>query len=158
MDRVKDLAQLQAIVAQAHETDKRVVWTNGCFDILHAGHVAYLEKAAAEGDMLVVGVNSDASVREVKGPDRPVVPEGDRARIVAALRCVDYVIVFSDASAEPILDALRPDVYVKGGDYTVDTIHQGERRLVEGYGGRVAIVAGVEGKSTTDIVARISGK
>jgi D-beta-D-heptose 7-phosphate kinase/D-beta-D-heptose 1-phosphate adenosyltransferase len=112
-------------------------------------------RAASLGDVLVVGLNSDASVRENKGPHRPVIQEDDRCRVLAALECVDYVTVFSDKTTVPILEALRPDVYVKGGDYALDTINQEERRCVEGYGGAIELVPGVAGRSTTTLIERI---
>lgn len=136
---------------------KRLVVTNGCFDILHVGHVTYLESARALGDMLLVGVNSDDSVRELKGPGRPVNPEGDRALVLAALASVDAVVVFGEADAMALLTLVRPEIYVKGGDYTLDTINQPERRLVEGAGGRVVVLGGVPGKSTTAVLTRVRG-
>ena len=154
---VLELEELKKIVGLAKSTDKKVVFTNGCFDILHAGHVTYLLQAAREGDILVVGLNSDASVSAIKGPDRPIVPQDERALIIAALGCVDHVIVFEDNDTVPLLEALKPDIYAKGGDYTLDTINQDERRLVEGYGGRIALLPGVDGRSTTNIIQRLSG-
>lgn len=154
---VHDLDELRAIIAAYQKDGKKVVWTNGCFDILHAGHVTYLLQAAKEGDILVVGLNSDASVSAIKGPDRPIVPQDERALIIAALGCVDHVIVFEDNDTVPLLEALKPDIYAKGGDYTLDTINQDERKLVEGYGGRIALIPGVDGRSTTNIIQRISG-
>lgn len=150
------MEELQAIVKSLREEGRCVVWTNGCFDILHAGHVLYLSKAKREGDVLIVGLNSDASVAAVKGPDRPVVPEDERALIISALQYVDYVTVFSGEDVTPILEALQPDVYAKGGDYTIETINQDERAVVEGYGGRIALVPGVEGRSTTNIVSKLA--
>lgn len=149
------LEQLGETVRSCQADGKKVVWTNGCFDILHAGHVKYLIDAAKEGDVLVVGLNSDTSVQAIKGPNRPVVPEQERAFIVAALGCVDYVTIFSDSDTVGLLDALRPDVYAKGGDYTIDTINQDERKFVEGYGGRIALIPGVEGLSTTSIIEKL---
>lgn len=154
--KLKTLEELQVIVRRLHEQGKTVVWTNGCFDILHTGHITYLMDAARLGDVLVVGLNSDASVRENKGPDRPVVNEHDRAIVLSALECVDYLVIFGDKTTVPMLEALHPDVYAKGGDYTLETIVQEERRIVEGYGGRIALVSGVKGKSTTDIINRIA--
>jgi len=151
------LEALQGIVDSLRADGKTVVWTNGCFDILHAGHVTYLKSAKREGDVLVVGLNSDASVRELKGADRPIVPEGERALIISALECVDYVTIFSDADAVPVLEVLKPDVFAKGGDYTIDTTNQDERQFVETYGGRMVFIAGVEGQSTTNLVQRITG-
>jgi D-beta-D-heptose 7-phosphate kinase/D-beta-D-heptose 1-phosphate adenosyltransferase len=149
---------LKSIVERLRRDGKRVVWTNGCFDILHVGHITYLLRARKQGDVMIVGLNSDASVRENKGPDRPVVNEQDRAVVLSALECVDYVTIFDDKTPMPLLDALKPDVYAKGGDYTIDTIVQEERRLVEGYGGSIAIIPGLDGQSTTNIINKIAGK
>jgi D-beta-D-heptose 7-phosphate kinase/D-beta-D-heptose 1-phosphate adenosyltransferase len=154
--KVVPLADLRAVLDGLRRAGKRIVWTNGCFDIIHAGHVLYLERAAQEGDVLVVGLNSDASVRALKGPSRPIVPEDERALILSAFAAVGFVTVFDEASPLTAIEVLRPDVYVKGGDYTLETINQDERRLVEGYGGRIAIIPGVEGRSTTHIVRRLS--
>lgn len=153
--KILPLAELESLVAGLRGQGKTVVWTNGVFDILHGGHVSYLLRAASLGDVLVAGLNSDASVRENKGPSRPIMPEAERALVLAALGCVDYVTVFPDATTVPLLEALRPDVYAKGGDYTLDTINQDERRLVEGYGGRIALLPGVAGQSTSSLIARI---
>lgn len=153
--KVKSLVELKPIVQRIQREGRTVVWTNGCFDILHAGHVTYLIEAARQGDVLIVGLNSDASVREVKGPGRPINAQAERALVLSALECIDYVTIFSDASPLPLLDELRPDVYAKGGDYGLDTIHQEERRFVEGYGGTICIVPGVEGLSTTEIIDRM---
>jgi D-beta-D-heptose 7-phosphate kinase / D-beta-D-heptose 1-phosphate adenosyltransferase len=154
--KVHTLDELEAIVAGLREDDKRVVWTNGCFDILHTGHIIYLQKARALGDALVVGINSDASVKAVKGPDRPIIDEAGRALVLSALECVDYVVVFGEPTTVPVLERLKPSVYAKGGDYDMDTINQEERHVIEGYGGEIAIIPGVEGQSTTNIIERIS--
>jgi rfaE bifunctional protein nucleotidyltransferase chain/domain len=132
-----------------------VVFANGCFDLLHVGHVRYLQGAAAEGDRLVVAINDDRSVRVLKGADRPVLPERDRAELVAALRGVDYVVLFGDATVERLLTQLRPDVHCKGTDYTVDTVP--ERDVVKAYGGRTAIVGDAKSHATRDLIARIAG-
>ena len=132
-----------------------LVVTNGCFDLLHIGHATYLQEARKLGDLLLVGVNSDASVRAIKGPGRPIHPERDRAGLVAALASVDAVTIFSQPTALEFLRIVRPDIYVKGGDYTIDTINQEERRLVEALGGRVVVLGGVPGKSTTEILRRL---
>ncbi len=153
--KLKTLVELGGIVDQARKEDKRIVWTNGCFDLLHAGHIVYLQRAAAEGDLLVVGLNSDESVRQNKGPGRPVVPENERALILSALDCVDYLTIFHEPNTVSILEQLKPDVYAKGGDYALDTINQEERRVVESYGGAIAIIPGVEGYSTTRLINRI---
>lgn len=157
-DKVKTLEQMQAIVKRLKREGKRVVWTNGCFDILHVGHIMYLQEARKEGDVMVVGLNSDASVQKNKGPERPVVNERDRAQVLSALECVDYIVIFDGKTPMPLLEALQPDIYAKGGDYTIDTIVQEERRLVEGYGGAIAIIPGREGQSTTYIINKITGK
>jgi rfaE bifunctional protein nucleotidyltransferase chain/domain len=136
---------------------RKLVVTNGCFDVLHLGHVTYLEAARAQGDALLVGVNSDQSVRELKGPDRPINSESDRASVLAALQSVDAVCVFTDRTAMRFLSTIQPDVYVKGGDYTVDTINQEERQLVEQLGGKVVVLAGVPGKSTSALVEKLRG-
>lgn len=153
--KLKTLQQLRPIVEKLKREGKRVVWTNGCFDILHVGHITYLLNARQKGDVLVVGLNSDQSVRENKGPGRPVVNEKDRALVLSAMECVDYIIIFDGKTPMPLLDALHPDVYAKGGDYTLNTIVQVERRLVESYGGEIAIIPGVEGQSTTNIIAKV---
>jgi rfaE bifunctional protein nucleotidyltransferase chain/domain len=132
---------------------RRIVFTNGCFDILHRGHVAYLHAARALGDALVVGLNSDASVRRLKGPARPVVAQDDRAYVLAGLACVDAVTLFAEDTPAALIDALLPDVLVKGGDYTPDTVVG--RDVVEAAGGRVVILPFVEGRSTTGILDQI---
>ena len=133
------------------------VWvvTNGCFDLLHAGHVAYLEAARSLGDALLVGLNGDSSVRELKGPTRPLNVEGDRARVLAALECVSAVATFPEKRAVRFLAAARPDIYVKGGDYTLETIDQEERQAVESGGGRIVFIPFLPGRSTTGLVAKI---
>jgi rfaE bifunctional protein nucleotidyltransferase chain/domain len=133
---------------------RSLVVTNGCFDILHAGHVTYLDAARREGDVLLVGLNADESVRRIKGPTRPINCESDRATVLAGLASVGAVTVFTEDDALRLLEVARPDVYVKGGDYTLDTINQPERRLVESMGGRIVILPGVEGRSTTAILQR----
>jgi rfaE bifunctional protein nucleotidyltransferase chain/domain len=131
----------------------RTVFTNGCFDLLHVGHVRYLQAARACGDRLVVGLNSDASVAGLKGPTRPLVAEDERAEVLAALACVDFVTLFSEPTADALLAALHPHVYAKGGDYTPDSLP--EAPTVRAYGGEIAIIPFVPGRSTTDLVARI---
>lgn len=131
----------------------RVVFTNGCFDVLHAGHVTYLAWARTQGDVLVVGLNGDDSVRRLKGPERPFVLWEDRARILAALRCVDLVVGFDELTPEVLLDRIRPDVHVKSEQYRIDDLP--ERAVVEQHGGRIVLAPHVAGKSTTDLVASI---
>ena len=134
----------------------RLVFTNGVFDLLHVGHVRYLAEAQALGDALVVAINSDRSVRELKGPDRPVFEEAERAEILAALRSVTYVVVFDDVSPRSLIGRLLPDVLVKGGDYQIDEIHG--REEVEAAGGRVISLPFVPGVSTTSLLERIKQK
>jgi len=127
----------------------KLVVTNGCFDLLHVGHVSYLQQARLLGGALLVGLTSDANVRQLKGPGRPVNREGDRAAVVAALESVDGVYVFPELDARHFLETVRPDIYAKGGDYTIDTINQDERRLLERFGVRIVILPEVPGQSTT---------
>lgn len=146
----------QELVLRAEEQrglSRRIVFANGAFDLLHAGHVRYLESARAAGDWLIVGVNSDLSVRLSKGPSRPIVPEAERAEIVAALGCVDAVVLFDEASPRSLLAELRPDVHAKGTDYTEATVP--ERDIVASYGGRTAIVGDPKDHATTDLIQRI---
>ena len=131
----------------------RIVFTNGCFDIIHAGHVRYLGQARSFGDVLVLGLNTDASVRALKGDSRPINGELDRAAVAGALRAVDYVVLFGERTAETIVGKVRPDIYVKGGDYTLDTLP--EAKVVMGYGGRVEIVRFLDGHSTSRIIEKI---
>ena len=135
---------------------KRLVVTNGCFDLLHVGHVSYLETARRHGDALLIGLNGDESVRQLKGPDRPVIPEDDRAAVLGALESVDGVCIFAEKAATRFLAAAQPDIYVKGGDYTLNTLNQDERRAVEQAGGRIVIIPFVPGKSTTAMLQKIA--
>ncbi len=146
----KDIAKFCEILRQGGQ---KVVFTNGCFDILHAGHVTYLEAAKAQGDVLVLGLNTDESVRRLKGPERPINSELDRAKVVGALKSVDYVVLFGEQTAETVIAEVKPDVYVKGGDYTLDTLP--EAKIVQSYGGKVAFIDMVEGRSTTNIINKI---
>jgi rfaE bifunctional protein nucleotidyltransferase chain/domain len=141
---------------QAHAEGKTVVWTNGCFDLLHVGHVRNLQAARRQGDLLVVGLNSDASVRNLKGPGRPIVPAEQRAEVLAALECVDFVVVFDEPTAEVALGRLRPEVYCKGADYAPPRGKPvPEAKVVESYGGRIVYLPLVPDRSTTDLVRRI---
>jgi rfaE bifunctional protein nucleotidyltransferase chain/domain len=145
---------LAARVAEARAAGKSVAFANGCFDILHVGHTRYLEAAAREGDLLVVAINDDESVRALKGPRRPVLSAADRAALIAALRCVDFVVIFPELTVGPLLEALHPDVHCKGTDYTVDSVP--ERAIVTAYGGRIAIVGDPKDHSTQALLARIA--
>jgi rfaE bifunctional protein nucleotidyltransferase chain/domain len=146
---------LAARVARERAAGRTIAFANGCFDLLHVGHLRYLESAAREGDVLVVAINDDQSVRRLKGEGRPVLAADHRAELVAALRCVDLVVIFPEPTVGPLLDALRPDVHCKGTDYTLETVP--ERDVVRGYGGRVAIVGDPKDHSTRDLLARIAG-
>ena len=155
-DKIIPWDKLPAWRAGVRASGRRLVVTNGCFDILHLGHVTYLEKARNRGDALLVGLNGDEATRLLKGPGRPVNPEADRAALLAALASVDGVCIFADKTATKFLSAAAPDVYVKGGDYTLDTLNQDERRAVEQAGGKIVIVPLVPGKSTTALLEKIS--
>jgi D-glycero-beta-D-manno-heptose 1-phosphate adenylyltransferase len=146
--------QLAERVRQARAEGKTTAFANGCFDVLHVGHVRYLESAAREADLLIVAVNDDESVRKLKGEGRPVLSASDRAELVAALRCVDYVVIFSEPTVGPLLMELRPDVHCKGTDYTSESVP--ERDIVRGYGGRTAIVGDPKDHSTRDLLSRIA--
>lgn len=133
---------------------KKIVFTNGCFDILHAGHVRYLTAAKSFGDILILGLNSDESVKILKGANRPINNEKDRAEVLLGLKAVDYVVIFGERTAEKLISEVRPDVYVKGGDYTIDKIP--EAKIVQSYGGRVELVQFLAGHSTTNIIKAIN--
>ena len=148
--------QLEARIAEDRRAGRTVAFANGCFDVLHVGHVRYVQGAAAEADRLIVAINDDESVRGMKGPNRPVLPAADRAELVAALRGVDYVVVFPDATVARLLERFRPDVHCKGTDYTVDTVP--ERETVRAYGGRIAIVGDPKNHSTSELLRRIGSK
>jgi rfaE bifunctional protein nucleotidyltransferase chain/domain len=150
------LLTLEAAVAwreALRANGKAVVFTNGCFDVLHAGHVAYLAWARAQGDALIVGLNGDDSVRRIKGPARPIVPFADRARVLTALRSVDAVVAFNERTPETLIDKLRPDVHVKSAQYREDELP--ERDVVLQHGGTIKLAPHLEGTSTTDLIARI---
>ena len=152
-EKIGTLDEVRRRVEDARARGRTVAFANGCFDLLHVGHVRYLEGARAEADVLVVGVNGDGSVRRLKGEGRPVLPEGDRALLVAAVRAVDHVLVFADDDVARLLLALRPDVHCKGTDYTPDTVP--ERDVVRSYGGRVAIVGDPKNHDTRVLLQRI---
>lgn len=146
--------ELVDAVARDRAAGRRVAFANGCFDVLHVGHVRYLQGAAAEADRLIVAVNDDRAVASLKGAGRPILPAADRAELVAALRGVDYVIVFPDRDVARLLTLLRPDVHCKGTDYTVETVP--ERAIVAAYGGRTAIVGDAKQHATRDLIAKIA--
>jgi D-beta-D-heptose 7-phosphate kinase/D-beta-D-heptose 1-phosphate adenosyltransferase len=151
--KIKNLDVLASIIEAEKARGKKVVFTNGCFDLLHVGHVRYLQKARTYGDLLVLGLNSDNSVRRLKGEKRPLIGEKERAHILAALDCIDYVVIFEEDTPIRLLEALKPSILVKGGDYTPDTVVG--KDLVESYGGRIELVEFVDGRSTTNIIEKI---
>ncbi len=138
---------------QIHMAKQKIVFTNGCFDILHAGHVRYLKSARCFGDVLILGLNSDKSVRALKGEGRPINGEQDRFEVMGALKPVDYVVLFDEATAESLIEEIEPDVYVKGGDYSIDTLP--EAKIVASYGGETKLMPMVPGRSSTNIINRI---
>ncbi len=155
MHKLVGLEQLLNLTDKLRKEGKQIAWTNGCFDFMHAGHVDYLERANKYGDLLVVGMNSDHSVKRYKGDLRPICTEIHRAKVLNALCCIDYIVIFDKKTPIKIIEELKPDFYIKGGDYTLDTIDQNERRVVEHYGGEIKILPEVEGISTTIIIEKI---
>jgi rfaE bifunctional protein nucleotidyltransferase chain/domain len=154
---VGEVLSREALVTRVHEAreaGRSIAFANGVFDLLHVGHVRYLEAAAEEADVLVVAINDDQSVRALKGEGRPILAAEHRAELVAALRVVDFVVIFPEATVAPLLLALRPDVHCKGTDYTIDTVP--ERDVVKSYGGRTAIVGDPKDHSTRDLISRIT--
>ena len=155
-NKIIEAKQLANWRQSVRESGKKLVVTNGCFDILHVGHITYLENARNFGGALLIGVNSDAAVSGLKGPGRPVNTENDRMLVLAALESVDGVSLFPETTATKFLTVAQPDIYVKGGDYTLETLNQEERRAVESAGGRIVLVPFVPGKSTTGLLEKIS--
>jgi rfaE bifunctional protein nucleotidyltransferase chain/domain len=153
MSKITPRNELKATVERLKREGKKVVFTNGCFDILHAGHTRYLREARKMGDALILALNSDSSVRSIKGPMRPIVPEAERAEVVGALDSVDYVTVFDELTPLELIEFLRPDVIVKGGDWAEKDIVGAE--TVRKWGGRVAIMPEIEGASTTNIIDKV---
>lgn len=149
------IADVRRLRDTLDQQGKKLVFTNGCFDLLHAGHVRYLEQARALGDAMVVALNSDQSVRQLKGPDRPLNPEHDRAEVMSALRAVDAVVVFDDERATSLIEAIRPHVYAKGGDYTVESLNREERTALEAAGTQICILPLVPGRSTTKTINKM---
>lgn len=148
-----DRLEIRALIEKLHNEGKVVVTTNGCFDILHVGHVRYLQKTKSFGDVLIVLLNSDKSVRSIKGPTRPINNENDRAEILGALSCVDYVVLFDEDSPRDLLDEMKPDVYTKGADYTMETLPEAD--IMRKNGTRVEFIEFVQGKSTTNTINKM---
>ena len=156
MGNLLSFAELAARRDQMDGSGRRLVFTNGCFDLLHVGHVRYLQGARRLGDALAVGLNADASVRELKGSGRPLNTAEDRAEVLAALACVDYVTIFDEPRATRLLAEVRPHVYAKGGDYTLETLHPEERAALEAAGSQIGFVPLVPGRSTTRLIEKMS--
>ncbi|MGH7797759.1 MAG: D-glycero-beta-D-manno-heptose 1-phosphate adenylyltransferase [Candidatus Binatia bacterium] len=151
--KLKSLDEIAGVAAQARQSGKSVVFTNGCFDLLHRGHVHILRQAKAAGDVLIVGINSDRSVETIKGPTRPILPENDRIELIAAMEMVDYVVLFDEPDPYQLIAAIKPNVLAKGGDWSADKIIGAD--IVERDGGRVAVIPYLKGFSTTEIIERI---
>lgn len=147
---------IQEVLKDLRAQGQTIVTTNGCFDILHVGHVRYLQKTKTFADKMVVCLNSDVSVKKIKGPDRPINNEDDRAEILCALECVDYVVMFDESSPETLLCELKPDVHTKGSDYTIETLPEAKSILANG--GRIEFISFVEGKSTTNVINKIGAQ
>ena len=154
MGQVLRREEITQLIKNLHNEGKTVVTTNGCFDILHVGHVRYLQKTKSFADILIVLLNSDKSVRSIKGPTRPINSENDRAEILCALSCVDYVVMFDEDSPRNLLDEMKPDVYTKGADYTMETLPEAD--IMRKNDTRVEFISFVEGKSTTRIINKVN--
>lgn len=153
--KLVELDELAKIVTEEQQAGRKVVFTNGCFDIIHTGHILYLQAARKLGDALVIALNSDESVRELKGPTRPIKGQEERALILAAMDAVDYVVIFETVRATPVIQAVQPDVYVKGGDYTLETLDPEERAALEECGAQIVILPEIEGFSTTKVIQQV---
>jgi len=153
-EKIYSREELKDILAEQKAEGKNIVFTNGCFDILHVGHTRYLAEAKNRGDLLVVALNSDSSVRLLKGEKRPIIPEMERAEMLANLEVVDYITIFSERTANQTISILKPDIYIKGGDYQIEELPEAE--VVARYGGKIELVSEIEGASTTNIITEIS--
>ena len=153
MEKLIEKENLDNIIKKLKSENKKIVFTNGCFDILHAGHVRYLKESKKFGDILIVGLNSDVSVKKIKGESRPINPEMDRAEVLAGLEAVSYIVLFDETSPVKLLEEIKPDIYTKGADYTVATLP--EAKTVLSYGGKIEFIKFLEGTSTTKIIDKI---
>lgn len=148
-----DRSDIKFLCELLRKNQKQVVFTNGCFDIIHAGHVKYLTQAKSFGDVLILGLNTDDSIRKLKGSNRPINSEADRSFVVDGLKAVDYVVLFSESTAEQLVSEIKPDIYVKGGDYNLENLPEG--KIVQSYGGQVKLIPLLKGRSTSNIISRI---
>ena len=153
-NKIKDLNELKNIRSKYKSSNEKVVFTNGCFDLLHIGHVRYLYEAKKQGDILIVALNSDSSVKKLKGNNRPIINENERAELLAALEMIDYIIIFEELTAKKLINNLKPDIYVKGGDYSKETLTEWE--TVEKNGGEVKLLKEIKGRSTTSLIKKIN--
>lgn len=153
MEKLIEKEKLDNIIKKLKSENKKIVFTNGCFDILHAGHVRYLKESKKFGDILIIGLNSDISVKKIKGESRPINPEMDRAEVLAGLEAVNYIVLFDETSPVKLLEEIKPDIYTKGADYTVETLP--EAKTVLSYGGKIEFIKFLEGRSTTKIIDKI---
>lgn len=153
MEKLIEKEKLDNIIKKLKSENKKIVFTNGCFDILHAGHVRYLKESKKFGDILIVGLNSDISVKKIKGESRPINSEMDRAEVLAGLEAVNYIVLFDETSPVKLLEEIKPDIYTKGADYTVETLP--EAKTVLSYGGKIEFIKFLEGRSTTKIIDKI---
>ena len=157
MNKIKTEVELNQIIAELRSKNKKIVWTNGCFDILHIGHVYLLEKAKSFGDILIVGLNSDSSIKRLKGDLRPVIPQDERAKLLEAIQFIDYIIIFEDDTPCRLIKEFKPDIHVKGGDYSAtDYKRMPEAEIIHNYGGRVEIIPLIQSKSTSSIIQKIN--
>lgn len=153
MEKLVKEDEINAFIKKLRSENKTIVFTNGCFDILHAGHVRYLKESKSKGDVLIVGLNSDSSIKKIKGESRPINNEQDRTEVLSALENVNYIIVFNETTPVKLLDKIKPDIYTKGADYTIETLPEADTVIKNG--GRVEFIKLVEGKSTTKIIDKI---
>ncbi len=153
-NKIKNLEELKKIRSKYKNRSEKVVFTNGCFDLLHIGHVRYLYEAKNQGDILIVALNSDSSVKKLKGNNRPIINESERAELLAALEMIDYIIIFEELTAKKLINNIKPDIYVKGGDYSKDSLT--EWTTVEKNGGEVRLLKEIKGRSTTSLIKKIN--
>ena len=156
MSKIYSLSELKNIIEEEKRKGKKIVLANGCFDLIHVGHIRYLKEAKEKGDILIVALNSDGSIRKLKGSGRPLLKERERAEIISSFYFVDYITIFSETNVEKVLLTLKPDIHAKGSDYTPETVP--EREVVKNYGGKIEITGGPKVKSTSEIIKEIKRK